>query len=155
MITSDEKKLIEDIILEFFNKAGYSVFIKSFECLNNGKEILSIDLGTEEAQILIGKQGSVLADIQLLLRKIINKELKKEIYLNLDIDNYKKNKEEYLRDLAESVADEVVITRQSKEIALSSSFDRRIIHLELTKREDVIAESRGEGEHRKIVIKPK
>jgi len=30
-----------------------------------------------------------------------------------------------------------------------------LIHLELTKREDVIAESRGEGEHRKIVIKPK
>jgi spoIIIJ-associated protein len=95
-----------------------------------------------------------LADIQLLLRKIIKKEANEDFYLFVDIDNYKKNKENYLKDLAWSVADEVLRTGQEKEIPLMSSFDRRIIHIELQQRNDVLVESIGEGEERRIVVKP-
>ena len=118
------------------------------------KKVISIDIKTKDAQTLIGRQGLVLADIQLLLRKIIKKETNEDFYLFVDIDNYKKNKENYLKDLAWSVADEVLKTGQEKEIPLMSSFDRRIVHIELQQRNDVLVESIGEGEERRIIIKP-
>lgn len=155
MLEQEETKLIENIVLDFFDAAGYSVGVRNITFRHEEEnDVLHINLTTVEAQMLIGKQGIVLSDIQLLLRKILKKGLNKEIFLNLDIDNYKKKKEEYLRDLAQDMADEAVFTKRAKEVPMPSSFDRRVVHMELTKRSDVIVESQGEGEDRHIIIKP-
>ena len=156
MLEQEETKLIENIVLDFFDATGYAVGVKNINLRQEEENnIININLSTAEAQMLIGKQGIVLSDIQLLLRKILKKALNKEIFLNLDIDSYKKKKEEYLRDLAQDLADEAVFTKKNKEITMPSSFDRRIVHMELERRQDVIVESEGEGENRHIVIKPK
>ncbi|MFA5009294.1 MAG: R3H domain-containing nucleic acid-binding protein [Candidatus Paceibacterota bacterium] len=155
-IGSEEEKIIENIILDFFDAAGYEAEIQSINLKHEGENnVLRVNLNTGDAQMLIGKQGMVLSDIQLLIRKILKKALNQEIFLNLDIDNYKKKKEEYLRDLAEDIADEAVFTKKIKEIPMPSPFDRRIVHLELSKRDDVVVESVGEGEERHIIVKPK
>ncbi len=154
MINQEELENIKEIIKEFFLKAGFSVEVEG-KCLDrDNEEVLEMDIKTSEAQNLIGKQGLVLADIQLILRKVIKKKTDKDFYLSLDIDGYKKNKESYLRDVAQSVADEVSRTRREKELPYTSSFDRRIVHMELADRKDVTTESIGEGEERRIVIKP-
>jgi len=154
MIENNELETIKEIIKDFFSKAGFEVTVEG-KCINRDNEdVLEININTSEAQNLIGKQGLVLADIQLLLRKVIKKKTEKEFYLSLDIDGYKKNKESYLRNVAQSVADEVSRTRQEKELPYTSSFDRRIVHMELADRKDVLTESIGEGEERKIIIKP-
>ncbi|MDD3386667.1 MAG: hypothetical protein PHU17_02320 [Candidatus Pacebacteria bacterium] len=150
MINQEELKIIESSITEFFNKAGFSV---EFE-IKTEEDLLTVNIKTSEANNLIGKQGLVLADIQLILRKVIKKKIKEDFYINIDIDNYKKNKEDYLKDLAWNIADEVLKTGKEKEIPLVSSFDRRIIHIELEQRNDVFTESIGEGEERKIVVRP-
>lgn len=156
MLEREEIKLIENIVLDFFDATGYPVGVKNIAFRHEGEyDVLHINLTANDAQMLIGKQGIVLSDIQLLLRKILKKGLNKEVFLNLDIDNYKRKKEEYLRDLAEDVADEVSFTKKTKEIPMPSSFDRRIVHMELAKRDDVVVESVGEGEERHIIIKPK
>jgi len=144
------KEKIKNITEEFFNKAGFETSIN----IEQKEGVINIDVKTKDAQTLIGRQGLILADIQLLLRKIIKKETNEDFYLFVDIDNYKKNKENYLKDLAWNVADEVLKTGQEKEIPLMSSFDRRIIHIELQQRNDVLVESIGEGEERRIIIKP-
>ena len=154
MIETNELENIKEIIKDFFLKAGFEVTVEG-NCINRDNEdVLEIDIKTSEAQNLIGKQGLVLADIQLLLRKVIKKKTEKEFYLSLDVDGYKKNKESYLRNVAQSVADEVSRTRQEKELPYTSSFDRRIVHMELADRKDVLTESIGEGEERRIIIKP-
>lgn len=155
---NEELKTIEDIIIDFFSRAGFPAEIKhiSLKAKEKADEapILVVNIKTNEAQMLIGKQGLVLADIQLLLRKLIKKNVGQEIFLNLDIDNYKKNKENYLRDLAEETADKVLATGLAKELLLSSPFDRRVVHTELADRLDVKVESIGIGEDRKIIITP-
>ncbi|MCK9445795.1 hypothetical protein M0Q50_02755 [bacterium] len=154
MIETNELENIKEIIKDFFLQAGFEVTVEG-NCINRDNEdVLEMDIKTSEAQNLIGKQGLVLADIQLLLRKVIKKKIEKEFYLSLDIDGYKKNKESYLRNVAQSVADEVSRTRQEKELPYTSSFDRRIVHMELADRKDVLTESIGEGEERRIIIKP-
>jgi spoIIIJ-associated protein len=154
MINQEEIESIKEIIKDFFLKAGFAVEVDG-NCFNRENEdVLEMEVKTAEAQNLIGKQGLVLADIQLLLRKVIKKQTDKDFYLSLDIDGYKKNKESYLRDVAQNIADEVSRTKQEKELPYTSSFDRRIVHMELADRKDITTESVGEGEERKIIIKP-
>lgn len=147
MINQEEIKKISE---EFFSKSHFEVSIE----VEQKESLINIDIKTDDAQTLIGKQGLVLADVQLLLRKIIKKKTNEDFYISVDIDGYKKNKENYLKDLAWSVADEVLKTGAQKEIPLMSSFDRRIVHIELQQRNDVSAESIGEGEERRIIVKP-
>ena len=154
MINPEEIENIKEIIKEFFLKAGFIVEVEGSCISRDNEDVLEIEVKTAEAQNLIGKQGLVLADIQLLLRKVIKKKTDKEFYLSLDIDGYKKNKESYLRNVAQSVADEVSRTKREKELPYTSSFDRRVVHMELADRKDVVTESIGEGEERRIVIKP-
>jgi spoIIIJ-associated protein len=154
MINAEEIENIKEIIKDFFLKAGFIVEVDGSCSTREAEDVLDINIRTPEAQNLIGKQGLVLADIQLLLRKVIKRKTDKEFYLSLDIDGYKRNKESYLRNTAQSVADEVSRMKQEKELPYTSSFDRRIVHMELADRKDVITESIGEGEERRIIIKP-
>ena len=155
MINQEEFEKIRETIKDFFLRAGFVVDAEGGFMERDGQDILEVNIKTPEAQTLIGKQGLVLADAQLLLRKVIKKTTGKEFYLSLDIDNYKRNKEDYLRDVARSVADEVARTGREKELPFTSSFDRRVVHLELAERSDVMTESVGEGEERKVIVKPK
>lgn len=155
MIDQEQLENIKEIIKDFFVQVGFAVEVEGKAEERDGEDVLDINIKTVEAQALIGKQGLVLADIQLLLRKVIKKKTDKDFYLSLDIDNYKKNKENYLRDVAQSVADEVSRTGREKELPFTSSFDRRIVHMELADRKDVTTESVGEGEERKVIVKPK
>lgn len=151
----EEKEAIENIIKEFFLRAGTEADIKKiYTEKEDDKELLIVNVKTKEASIFIGKQGLVLGDIQLLLRKIIKKKTDKDYFLNLDIDDYKRYKEDYLREIAQNTANEAVRDKQEKELLMPSPFDRRIVHLELSKRIDIKVESTGEGENRKIVITP-
>jgi spoIIIJ-associated protein len=154
MINQEEIESIKEIIKDFFLQAGFVVEVEG-NCFNQESEdVLEMEVKTSEAQNLIGKQGLVLADIQLLLRKVIKKKTNKDFYLSLDIDGYKKNKESYLRDVAQNIANEVSRTKQEKELPYTSSFDRRIVHMELADRKDVTTESVGEGEERRVIVKP-
>jgi spoIIIJ-associated protein len=155
MINQEELETIKQIIIEFFQRIDYVVDLEIKLSDREGEDVLDVNIKTADAQNLIGKQGLVLADIQLLLRKVIKRKTEKDFFLILDVDGYKKNKEDYLRDIAESIADEVSRTGREKELPFTSSFDRRIVHMELARRTDVYTESQGEGEERKVIVKPK
>ncbi|MCD6402414.1 hypothetical protein J7L36_00985, partial [bacterium] len=75
-------------------------------------------------------------------------------YINLDINKYKKKKTEYLKELANSVADQVALTKKEKVLPPMQAFERRIIHLELADRSDVTTESIGKEPERRVVVKP-
>src|SRR5574344_570324 len=110
MLNEKELKLVEEKSIEFFNKAGLEVKL-DIRYREEESDILEINvLDIEDAKMYIGKQGLILADIQLLLRKVIRKELGKEIYLTLDIDNYKENKINSYKSIANSAAEEVSLS---------------------------------------------
>jgi len=119
------------------------------------KEAVELNVKIEEPQILIGQGGQTLFEIQRLLRMLLNKKLQKAFYLNLDINDYKKNKTEYLKDMARETSNEALLNKTEKILPPMPAYERRIIHAELSKRTDISTESRGEGEDRHIVIIPK
>lgn len=148
--------IIKKSVEEFFEKMTVTVSSMEAGCLSaEDKDIVNLNIKLDEPQILIGQGGQTLFEIQRLLKTILNKKIKKIFYLNLDINDYKKQKVEYLKDLAKSVADQAILTKEEKTLMPMSSYERRIVHSELAQREDVVTESQGEGFDRHVVIKPR
>jgi spoIIIJ-associated protein len=165
MIDQEKIKNIKIITEEFFvkmdapaSKIEASLALPEKDIIDSVefvKEVVNLDITLDEPQIFIGQGGQTLLEIQRLLRMVLNKKEKEVFYVNLDINGYKRKKIEYLKDIAISLADEVFLTKQEKELIPMSSYERRIVHAELARRTDVITESRGEGQERRVVIKPK
>ncbi len=148
------EKQAESIIKEFFKKTSFEVEIRI-----NGieKNTISVVAELENPQALIGEGGKTLFSIQHLLNKLLRRKLQddKEIfYIDLDINDYKKKKNDFLKELARTSADEVSLSGKEKELRPMPAHDRRIIHLELQERTDIKTESIGQGVQRRIVIKP-
>lgn len=120
------------------------------------EQTLHVTLTLEDPKTLIGERGQTLFEIQHLLRTMLRKRLQQDPpHVFLDINDYRKSKEEYLRDAARQAADEAVLLGKPRELGAMSAAERRIVHMELAQRSDVVSESTGEGEERRVVIKPK
>jgi spoIIIJ-associated protein len=144
-----EDKKIENLIKDFFQKMECPV---EMEASLEGN-VFCVNIKSDEARLLIGQGGQTLADLQHLLTKIVRNNFEEEIFLSLDVENYKKRKIDYLKEMAQAIAEEVAFTKEEKLLSPLSAFDRRIVHMELAGRADVKTESVGEGSERRVVIK--
>ena len=151
MISETQLEEIKKTIKEFFKKTTFEVEIEFSPQIDL---TLPINLEMENPQILIGEGGQTLSDIQRLLKAILKRKIEENFYIDLDINDYKKKKSEYLKEIARSVADEVSLTKKEKILSPMSAYERRIIHLELAGRQDITTESIGQEPERRIVIRP-
>ena len=151
MITKQELAKIKEIIQEFFEKMTIPVETK-VKILD--EQTLPVDIKTENPKILIGENGQTLLEIQRLLKTILKKKIDKNFYIDLDINDYKKKKIEYLKQLASSLANEVALNKKEKILSSMSAYERRIIHLELADRKNITTESIGEEPERRVVVRP-
>jgi len=151
MISQENLETIKKTTKEFFGKTTFEVEI---EFLAQKDEAVPINLKTDDPQILIGEGGQTLVEIQHLLKVILKRKISEPFYIDLDINDYKKKKIEYLKELARSIADEVALTKKEEQLAPMPAYARRIIHLELAGRQDVTTESLGQEPERRVVIKP-
>ena len=150
-----EISIIEQLLQELLEKLTVRVFnMQTKVVVINGKNCINIEINVEEPQMLIGQNGQTLFELQRLLMIMATKKLQKDFYIDLDINDYKKKKIEYVKNTANDLADEVVKTKEEKILPPMPSYERRIVHSELALRGDVVTESQGEGENRYVVIKP-
>lgn len=150
MINQNLEK-IKKVATEFFTKTGFEARI---EVLEPKDLTFPINIRTENPQILIGEGGQTLLEIQHLLKAILKKKIRENFYIDLDINDYKKKKIKYLKDLARNLADEVALTKKEKILPAMPAYERRIIHLELAERGDVTTASIGQEPERKVIIRP-
>ena len=153
MISKEHLTIIEQTARDLFEKIDMQGDLKVES--NEDDSIVVVSVKVDEPKIYIGEKGQTLFEIQHILRLFIRKKIQEPVYISLDINDYKKNKEEYLRDLANTTADEVVLFKKEKELPPMPASERKIIHMALTDRDDVISESSGEDVERRIVVKPK
>ena len=144
---------IKEIIGEFFGKTGFAV--ESVDIGVPKDSTIPIRLKMDDPQIIIGEGGQTLAEVQKLLKMVIQKKVASDshFYIDLDVNEYKKKKTDYLKEMARSAADEVSLTKKEKYLPPMQAYDRRVIHLELSSRQDVATESIGYGPERRISIK--
>jgi len=113
-------------------------------------DILGNDLG-----ILIGRRGQTLHDLQYITRLITSREVGEWVHLIVDVEKYKVRREKTLQQLANSLAERVVLTQQPIALKPMPPHERRIIHVTLRDHPIVTTESVGQGDRRKVTIIPK
>lgn len=153
MINQEEIKEIKNTTEKLLQKMTMEDFSLELKPSPEG-DFLDLDIKLKEPQFLIGEGGQTLMGLERVLRIILSKGIKKKFYLKLDINGYKKNKIDYLKKIAKESADEVSLTKKSKILPPMPAFERRVIHVELSQRRDIIAESQGDDADRHIVINP-
>jgi len=151
MFKNSETNKIKKEVELFFEKMTFPVSVQ----VSLDQDSVNIDLKSDDPRILIGERGIVLASIQKLLKIILQKKLDQQFYFNIDINEYRKKKAQHLKEMAKQVADEVSLNKQDQELEPMSSYERRIVHMELAERDDIETESVGEGMGRRLVVKAK
>lgn len=142
---------IKELAKRFFDKMTFDVDVN----IKKPKEgPLAIKINAVDANVLIGKQGNTLISIQKVLGRIARKQTDSPIFVDLDINDYKQKKIEYLRELAAEKADTAALQGQEKILSPMPAYERRIVHLALGERSDVVTQSIGQGPDRRVVIKP-
>ncbi len=74
--------------------------------------------------------------------------------LFLDINNYRKEREQLIVELARATARKAVATKTEIPLPAMNSYERRLAHMELAAHPEVKTESIGKGKGRYVVVKP-
>ena len=113
-----------------------------------------VEVVAERSQQVIGYRGETLDALQTLAGAVAN--IGREDYRRVvvDCENYRENREDTLKSLAEKLADRAV--REGRKVILEpmAPYERRIIHSALADRKDVTTESDGKEPNRHVVIVP-
>ena len=146
-----QNKIINDTLEEFFKLLEIE---GDFE-VSESQEAIDILLNTQDSGIVIGYHGDTLESLQLVLSLILAKKTGEFKRVSIEVGEYKKKREEWLKNLALETKERVVL--ENKEIYLSDlkSWERRVVHLLLQNDQEVVSESVGEGKDRVLVVKPK
>ncbi len=97
------------------------------------------------------------ADVIRSLEQILKIIIKKNNLLDLetlfiDINNYRKQRENLIIELAKAAAQKTLATKEPVHLPSMNSYERRLVHKELATRPDLKTESQGEGLDRHIII---
>ncbi len=115
---------------------------------------VAISAKVDDPQFFIGQNMETLLAAQHLLKVMLRKDAGTPCHIDIDINGYKNKRREYLRELAVSTANEVALAKREVALAPMSAYERRVVHMELSERRDIVTESRGTGSDRRIVVRP-
>lgn len=106
---------------------------------------------SDSNSILIGRNAETLRSFQYLISTALRNKDAELTRVNVDIADYKKQREEKVAEKARGWIEEVRATGDSH-IAHINAADRRIVHRVAGEYDDIRTYSEGEGRDRRIVI---
>ena len=149
----DALKLTQVTTEELLKLIGLEAKIQVAEDKEN--EAINVEIETPEPGILIGYHGETLSSLQLILGIMVSQKLGKWLRVLINVGDYRQKREEVLKNMALSAAQKAKFSNEPVVLPPLSGGERRIIHLVLADNPDVTSESEGEGQDRRIVIKPR
>lgn len=140
------KEFLEEILeqMHFENATVYG---------NLEGSIIKLDAKVDENDtgIAIGRGGQTLDAIELLIRKSIDSRAN-NLRVNVDINNYKKRRDEKIVELAADTARKVQRSKKSWNLKYMNSYERRLAHEEISKHANVTSHSEGIEPKRYVVV---
>jgi len=107
----------------------------------------------DDMALLIGRHGQTLDSIQELTRMIVSRRLDERIRVIVDVEDYRKRREERLEEKAREVATRVLRTGDEEILEPMNPFERKIVHDAVAEVDGVESSSRGEEPNRAVVIR--
>ncbi len=112
---------------------------------------LDAKIDPKDTGIVIGKNGKTLDAIETVIRKIIKAKSNK-VKLNIDINNYKKRRDDKIVMLADKACKKVLKTRKSWNLKYMNSYERRLAHEQISKYDKLDSHSEGIEPKRFVVV---
>ena len=114
-----------------------------------------VDVETAGADgLLIGKKGQNLEALTYLLKRMVGKQLKRNVRMEVDVGGYRKRRVESLRSKAILLAGRVKSSGKEVQMEPLPAAERRIVHLALQSDPSVKTYTIGDGELRNVVVSP-
>ena len=105
-------------------------------------------------RLLIGHQGESLNELQKIVRLIFLKKYQKKINITIDINGYKRKREQTLKEVALTGRARALKNKRVISLNKMNPYDRKIIHSTLASFSDISTISKGSGRSRFVSIKP-
>lgn len=142
---------IKDTINEIISKMNTEANLE----VRRRDNSISITIFSDNNAILIGKNGKNVSALQLLIRQMVNSNLKEPLSIIIDVGNYKEKRARNIEYLAKKLAREAYKTKTEITMDSMNSYERRLVHSALADDKYVYTKSIGEEPNRKVVIKLK
>lgn len=148
-------KLVEEHlanILQMLDVEG-SIQVDPIEVEDHKYIDVRVTVPEKDSGMLIGHAGSRLKSLTVVLNMMLPRDENRYSVI-LDINGYRDQRAVYIRDIANRAIEEAVSMMEEIELEPMSSWERRIVHMQVSERTDVTTESIGEGEDRRVIIRP-
>lgn len=138
----------EQLVNSIFEGAGFDLRASASEsdvgCL--------LAIQGADSGLLLNQGGELLDALQQILNQALGRTLPKGQRIVCDANNYRAAREAELRAMAQHAARQVRATSSSFVFGPMDSSERRVIHLSLAAEEDLVTESIGEGNARRLRV---
>lgn len=150
------KKLDENLVAQNVKDLIEKLGVSATAEISKIEKTYFVDIKSEDSPLLIGKHGTNLDSLQFVLAVRLKSLTHDEDFeLFLDIDGWRKQKEEKLTGMAQAIADRVAKSGKDEHLYNLRPSERRVIHTALSSNSKVTTISEGEGEGRYLIIKPR
>ena len=151
MLESNQKSEISELIQQAIGTMG----IDSSVACEDGVNGAVFNISSPDSNLLIGQRGANLQALQILVGSVAQKRYLGIERFSLDVDDYRKKREWYLRETAKKAVEHVKKSGRPTKLEPMSAYERRVVHAYLSQDNSVDTESIGEEPNRRIVIRLK
>ena len=149
-------KIARDTVAELLEKMGVEAEVEARygEADRGRRRPIMVDVHGDDLSVLIGRRAERLNALQFITRLIVGKELGHTATIVIDVENYRKRREQQLQRMAERLADQAARTGRRVAMEHMPANERRIVHIALRDDPRVTTESVGREPRRKVMIIP-
>lgn len=114
-----------------------------------------LNVVTNDARLLIGAEAKTLLALEYLIKRLAERDGGKDRErFFLDVNGYRLHHLETIRAEAKNIARKVRLYRTELTLKPMPPFERRVVHMALAEYPDITTHSIGDGDTRRVVIKP-
>ncbi|MDR1617380.1 MAG: protein jag [Syntrophomonadaceae bacterium] len=144
-----EEEAVTKVLKKLLDKMNLDYRIDKIDREGNQ---FNINLVGKDKGLLIGRKGETLNAIQFIVSLIVNKARENKVRIALDVEEYRKQRENSLVELANRLSDKVKKTQKNVVMRPMNSQERKVVHTVLQNDPQIITYSLGEEPNRKVVI---
>ncbi|HEX2502714.1 MAG TPA: R3H domain-containing nucleic acid-binding protein [Miltoncostaeaceae bacterium] len=120
-----------------------------------GETDLRVTVEGEGTSALVGRDGETIDALQYLVGQIATRaDGGERRRVALDADGYRARRAAALAELADRAAREALEHGEEIELDVMTPHDRRIVHMALKDRTDIVTRSEGDEGRRRIIVEP-
>jgi len=149
---NEQDELPETTAIKFLEKVFDKLDLKVNPEVTKQDDFIYISFYGEDLGILIGRRGETLDSLQYLTNLVVGKKFGQKYRIILDVEGYRKRREQTLINLAHRLSEKVKKTGHNIVLEPMNPHERRIIHTALQNDQRVRTFSEGEEPYRKVII---